>query len=85
LKIGLGFAEVFFDNANCQTVETFQRGTSSYSGEGVVMLILFVSPFTGSTDGNNVTLSFSIAYLSRAINCMTTSANGHRCNKLRYI
>jgi hypothetical protein len=24
-------------------------------------------------------------FLSRATNCMTTSANGHRCNKLRYI
>jgi hypothetical protein len=35
LKIGLGFAEVILNNANCQTVETFQRATSSYFGEGI--------------------------------------------------
>jgi hypothetical protein len=35
LKIGLGFAEVIFNNANCQTVETFQRAPSSYFGEGI--------------------------------------------------
>jgi hypothetical protein len=39
----LGFAEVIFDNANCQTVETFQRAASSYFGEGIVVdsIVLF--------------------------------------------